>query len=146
MMVRGLVGVGIDRIVSLVEEDEVRPGGDCAKRYTEKLVELCAEVGRPYHGTLCFPVRDFDVPDGTMMAEIVCAIESGLREGECIYVHCGGGRGRTGTVVGCVLITLGMATRANVLNVLRKLRLEAHLQDLAPETVEQREFVLRWRR
>jgi len=38
---------------------------------------------------------------------VACAIVGCLQQGEGVIVHCAGGRGRTGTVLGCVLRELG---------------------------------------
>jgi len=61
-------------------------------------------------------------------------------------VHCWGGSGRTGTVVGCWLLEVGLATHANVLETVQRLR----IGDLdgghkpSPQTREQADFILNW--
>ncbi len=50
-----------------------------------------------------------DDPDGeeTRIRKVVSRIGDALRSGRGVVVHCLGGRGRTGTVLGCVLRELG---------------------------------------
>ena len=45
------------------------------------------------------------------MREILQAIQSQMAGGGVLYVHCWGGKGRTGVVIGCHLVqALGMET------------------------------------
>lgn len=46
-----------------------------------------------------FPVRDFDVPNSEELVGLIFFLQQRLVSGECLYVHCRGGHGRTGTVV-----------------------------------------------
>ena len=41
------------------------------------------------------------------MSDILDAIDAALRDGKTVYVHCWGGVGRTGTVIGCWLVRHG---------------------------------------
>ena len=43
------------------------------------------------------------------MSAILDAIDGGLEQGEKVYIHCWGGIGRTGTVVGCYLVRRGLS-------------------------------------
>ena len=56
------------------------------------------------------------------MTAILDAIDTSLTGGRLVYVHCWGGVGRTGTVVGCWLLRHGLATRDAVLDTLAQLR------------------------
>ena len=42
------------------------------------------------------------------MTRILDEVDDGAREGGAVYVHCWGGIGRTGTVVGCWLLRHGL--------------------------------------
>jgi hypothetical protein len=91
-----------------------------------------------------FAIRDRDVPGDGTMREILDAIDAALTEQRTIYVHCFGGIGRTGTVVGCWLVRHGAAGE-------EALRQIADWRDgtsdawwPSPETDEQRAFVLTW--
>jgi protein-tyrosine phosphatase len=77
------------------------------------------------------------------MARILNQIELCIKYGKPAYVHCLGGIGRTGTVVGCYLVRHGLADGKNVLEIMRDLRKDYEDADrLSPETREQREMVV----
>jgi protein-tyrosine phosphatase len=50
------------------------------------------------------PIRDGGCPTIDELRAILDRIDAELARGEVVYVHCGGGHGRTGTVVGCWLV------------------------------------------
>jgi protein-tyrosine phosphatase len=51
-----------------------------------------------------FPMRDVSVPgDAAQLGEVLLTIDRRIREGGAVFVHCWGGVGRTGLVVGCWL-------------------------------------------
>jgi hypothetical protein len=49
------------------------------------------------------PIKDLSVPQWDQLERLVDEISGRLEDGDCIYVHCWGGRGRAGTVGACVL-------------------------------------------
>ena len=107
----------------------------------------------PYAGILDdisyqrFPIRDVSVPESIeLMREILDAIDHHISQGRMVYVHCWGGIGRTGTVVGCWLARHGLEGRTAY----------DRLQELwehnpksayrrSPETLEQKQYILDWR-
>ena len=53
------------------------------------------------------PVKDFAAPSPAQVERAVGAILEALKAGEAAAVHCGGGLGRTGTVLACYLLASG---------------------------------------
>jgi ADP-ribosyl-[dinitrogen reductase] hydrolase len=95
---RALVDSGVTAFVDLTTEaDGLLPYG-----------ELLAKVsgGRAEHHS--FPIPDVDIPVSDDMTHVVLdLIDIKLARGEGVYVHCWGGVGRTGTIVGCWLARHG---------------------------------------
>jgi hypothetical protein len=83
-------------------------------------------------------VRDFTVPKPGRMSETLDLLELELAGGNVVYVHCRGGIGRTGTLLGCLLVRRGMSGDEAL----------AWLQRTGkePETAAQRELVREWRK
>jgi hypothetical protein len=73
---------------------------------------------------------------------IVNAIVQKLRSGEGVVVHCWGGRGRTGTVIGCVLCELGYKP-AEIIAWLNTIHQERGKPGW-PESTWQSELVVEW--
>jgi protein-tyrosine phosphatase len=92
------------------------------------------------------PIRDLDVPSLEKMAAIVGEIERFLGHGLPVYVHCWGGRGRTGTVVGCWLVNQGLEGQEALDRISWLRRNEETAQKDSPETRKQISMVLNWRR
>ena len=132
-----LMKSGIDVVVNLTQD---YPGGTDGHLYHyDAGAKNKALIQR-------FPIVDVSIPTIDFMAEILDSINGHLGMGKNVYVHCWGGSGRTGTVVGCWLLESGLATSHNVLETLRNLR----IGDLdgghksSPQTREQAEFILNW--
>jgi protein-tyrosine phosphatase len=86
------------------------------------------------------PVRDFSRPSDEQMAEILDLIDGELGSGSVVYVHCRGGCGRTGTVVGCWLARHGVRGE-DALARIAELRGDGRP---SPETEQQKELVRGW--
>ncbi len=82
------IGLGITTSISLAE--------DIFTNYPN-------EVRTTDFKLLHYPIRDFSVPSNAFMTSILDTIDDLIVMGETIYVHCLGGHGRTGTVIGCWL-------------------------------------------
>jgi protein-tyrosine phosphatase len=86
------------------------------------------------------------VPSSDTMTEILNTIDKAISDGKCVYVHCWGGIGRTGMVVGCYLVRHGMPNEQALekVNQLFKTRPADPYHSRAPETDAQVEFVRNW--
>jgi hypothetical protein len=97
--IRLLIEAGIDSFVDLTETDELDPYA------TDLLEEAATKAVRPVPSHRRFAIHDVSVlPDDAGYDEIVEHIRNELDAGKRVYVHCWGGKGRTGTVIGCWLI------------------------------------------
>lgn len=96
-----LLQAGIDLFIDLTETHELEP-------YQRILVDDAGErESRPAY--LRMPICDMNVPTHAEMVAILNAIDGALAAGRRIYLHCWGGIGRTGTVVGCYLVRHGLS-------------------------------------
>ena len=86
------------------------------------------------------------VPSVEAMTSILDAIDGAMEAGRTVYVHCWGGIGRTGTVVGCWLVRRG-DTGDEALDQIAEWW--KHVEKSwrvprSPQTHEQHEYVRRW--
>lgn len=131
-----LVNAGVSAFIDLTEDWELLP-------YSQFLGEY--ESRRVSHQR--FPIRDVSVPHSSeLVVEVLDSIDGHIREGRMVYLHCWGGVGRTGVIVGCWLARHGWHGDAAL----------SRLSDLwqhcpksakraSPETVEQENYVKAWR-
>ena len=141
---RSLIDCGIRRVINLMEPDETDHTGNPFDDY-EPIVSQIAKERSVSVNCIRFPIADLNVPAITTMGEILCGIMAGIDDGKPVYVHCWGGIGRTGSVVGCFLIKNGIANRGNVLEVIADLRKnDPKSFRISPETDAQRKFVQSW--
>ncbi len=104
------------------------------------------EDGAPETATRRFhrPIPDFQAPPPALVTEVLDGIDRGLGTGAAVYVHCGAGLGRTGTIVGCWLARHG-TTGYDAIERIAALRAAAGLQAIrSPETKAQRDLVIDW--
>lgn len=94
------------------------------------------------------PIPDLRVCGDEQMRRVLDAIDSALDTGQTVYLHCWGGVGRTGTVVGCWLVRHGRSGQEALDEVAT---LYASMSDvkrrkhpLSPETEAQRRTITRW--
>jgi atypical dual specificity phosphatase len=67
------------------------------------------------------PVQDFTAPAMEQLTQGVAEIERAIAAGQTVAVHCGGGLGRTGTLLACYLTDRGRAP-ADAIAEIRRLR------------------------
>jgi predicted protein tyrosine phosphatase len=91
------------------------------------------------------PMRDYTAPRPEQTREVLDLIDSELAQGGVVYLHCYGGLGRTGTVVGCYLVRHGTPPE-DALAAIGRLRADTATVDRpSPESEEQRRLVESWR-
>jgi len=89
---------GIDAVVTLLEDRELEV------MCCEDMGEVVASKGMLW---VHFPIRDKWIPTDTraFLAKVVHFVAHLVHQGKRVLIHCNGGKGRTGTVVACVLMT-----------------------------------------
>jgi hypothetical protein len=95
------------------------------------------------------PIRDMSVPSSPeVAARILDAIDEELEDGGVVYLHCWGGIGRTGTIVGCWLVRHGLDGEAAIghLNELWQDNPKRSWWPRIPQTDRQFEYIRRWSR
>jgi ADP-ribosyl-[dinitrogen reductase] hydrolase len=109
----------------------------------------------PYDGALPFhveylrkPIRDHGLPERREhMMEILDCLHDALRSGRPAYLHCRAGIGRTGMVVGCLLVERGL-TGEQALDELARLWQQSERSKFwpsVPETEAQSDYVRSWK-
>jgi hypothetical protein len=136
--IRGLLSVGIRTVIDLrtpAEPPGIRP-------LLEKLAaedQAIAWVG--------IPILNGDAPSPSLLELTLDIIDASLARERAVYVHCAGGRGRTGTVVACWWIRHGRCEPDAALDMLKTHRAclaDCHLP--SPETAGQVRIVRGWSR
>lgn len=130
--------VGVTSVVSLIDPTELRTARTVAGKFS-------GQRAQPIFNENYFAVSDRTVPSPQQMHVILDVIDGGYLEGEKIFLHCYGGRGRTGTVIGCWLNRHGITQGKAALDRLTELRFACGLFTQSPETEEQRRMITRWR-
>ena len=140
----GLINSGIRHVINLMELDERDNSGHRFVPYADLMESIAARM----KVSVTFDqlqVKDLSTPTERHMTRILNQIDLCIKHGKPVYVHCWGGIGRTGTVVGCYLVRHGLASGKNVLAMIRDLRKDTEDSDRrSPETREQREMVVEW--
>ena len=95
---------------------------------------------------LRFPIRDVSVPENvSSVKELIGQIQGILEEDKRnkVYIHCWGGVGRTGVIVGCLLSHQHDFDYEKTMDALKKAFSDCPKSAYreTPETKEQREFI-----
>lgn len=132
---------GIRHFIDLTE-----PGEHGLAPYEPSLQEVAQSMGvNVRHQRLS--IRDVSVPGHPdVMRRILDQIDECMEKETPVYVHCFGGIGRTGTVVGCHLVRQGRTPTDALEFIMDRWRTveKFHRQPESPETSEQRQYVEMW--
>ena len=91
---KSLQGTGVGAIVTLTEHALQRT--------------LVEQFGIDYHH---MPLRDFTAPSHELIRQFIGIVKNTRQTGKSTVVHCLAGRGRSGTMAACYLVSLGRSSR-----------------------------------
>lgn len=125
---------GITHFIDLTEEGELRP-------YDQMLASPMKHIR--------FPIQDVSVPANIeSVKDLIGQIHGILNESDRnkVYIHCWGGVGRTGTIVGCLLSHQHNYDYNETMGALKKAFFDCPKSAYreTPETKEQRDFIARY--
>ena len=143
---KGLIKSGIRHVISLLEPQEYGQRNDPFAPYVDHMESIAKNMGI----IVTFDqisVRDFNVPTKRQMIRILNQIDLCIKYDKPVYLHCWGGIGRTGAVVGCYLARHGLAAGNKVIEMIKELRKNTcDYLDPSPETREQINMVINWKK
>ena len=143
---RGLIQAGIRHVISLMEPQECGRSDDPFPPYVDHM-ETIAETMKISVTFDQISIKDFSVPTERQMVRILNQIDVCIKYDKPVFVHCWGGKGRTGTVVGCYLVRHGFVAGNDVIEKIKELRKNTeYFSDPSPETKEQINMVINWKK
>ena len=95
---------------------------------------------------IAHPITDLGTTTVPHMTRILDDVDGALAEERSVYVHCWGGIGRTGTVVGCWLVRHGLDEGDPLRRIARLRRGVPDAWASSPQTAAQRAMVTGWKR
>lgn len=100
--------------------------------------DLIEEYGNAGIEPVHYPIADYMVPkDLPSFGSFLEHLQDTLQEGKAVAVHCYGGKGRSGLVVACLLVNMGLTGEEAI----------RHVRDFRPGTIEnkdQEDFIIHW--
>lgn len=135
---RWLLDQDIDLFMDLTQgaEEGLQP-------YEDQLINEASNINK----TIWYrriPIEDFSTPSSKQMGNVLAEIELALEAGRNIYLHCLGGKGRTGTVIGCYLAEHGYPGEKALKKIEELRKGFPNASNPSPETDEQRKLVKEW--
>jgi len=138
--VRALLEAGVRRFLNLMEAREVDRQGRVFEPYEHVVLREAERLGVEAECRR-FPVVDMSVPSAGTMNEIQAWIDESVDAEIPVYVHCWGGRGRTGTAIGVHLVRHGQAEPDDFVDVIARRRAADASRGQSPESAQQVAFV-----
>jgi hypothetical protein len=133
-----LLAAGVTCFVDLTEAGEAM-----LPPYEPLLAHESAIRGQPIR-YLRAPIRDMGTPTPQGLRATLDQIDAALLAGQSVYLHCWGGVGRTGTLVGCHLVRHGLSGPQALALIARLRHMIPGGGRASPETEAQRALVLAW--
>jgi hypothetical protein len=134
---------GIRHFIDLTEQEERSFSSRPLYPY-EPLLDMLATQRRIPISYQRFAIADRSAPSQGQMRHILDAVDVARATTQGVYVHCMGGVGRTGAVIGCYLVRHGTTPEDALRLIARRLYYTHKAERLSPEVDEQRALVLRW--
>lgn len=129
--IRSLIEAGVSAFIDLTKDNEgLLP-------YTELIGSASYQR---------FPIPDVSIPKSSAVTlAVLDAIDYHIGRGRIVYLHCWGGVGRTGVIVGCWLARHGYKGQA-ALDRLHRLwgKCPKSTHRKPPETGEQEQYIVSW--
>jgi protein-tyrosine phosphatase len=135
--IRPLIDAGVDSIVDLTTAD------DHLASYREALELAATQAGRQIHH-FAHPIPDMSVIDQDGYDRILARIRDETNSGGVVYLHCWGGKGRTCTVVGCLLIDDGLDYESAIARIAELRAGTRKALEVCPESLSQHRLL--WER
>ncbi len=132
-----LLRLGISASVCLMQQHEI----DFLTPYKEALI-----AKNPALKWLHYPIVDMSVPSKPLMVEILDKMDELIAAGEKVYVHCFGGHGRTGVVIGCWLKRHGFRKQEVYLKLAQWRNQTLFGKTSSPQSAEQFSMVNDWQK
>jgi protein-tyrosine phosphatase len=134
--------LGITTIINLTEENEINFQGAALVSYDKDLIEFYEKSNKKIE-LIKFPIQDGNIPDKSDLNRLLEIIRSKIQLNEKIYIHCRGGIGRTGVIIGSILIDLKLVSKNDVLLKINDLKKKSLLpKRQSPETDKQIKFLI----
>ncbi len=139
-----LLDAGLRTFVSLMEPAELNHAGEPFNVYEPDVVALAKQRGIEI--TLHrFPIPDYGTVTTAVYRRILSVINTSIESHRPVYLHCMGGHGRTGTVVGCWLREQGFGPEEALDHIAELREHSDYLKATeSPETDDQRAVVRTW--
>ena len=137
---RQFIHAGIDTFIDITEAGE-----HGLRAYFPYMQAVAANLGREMVYKR-FSIPDLDIPEPAYLRSILKTLQDYLDDGRNVYLHCYGGIGRTGTVVGCYLVEQGMDGLTALRQIADWRQGTPDGSKPSPETDEQKDLILNWKK
>jgi len=136
-----ILATGVRQFIDLTEATEP------LENYATLLQSVAADSGCEVRHDR-FPIEDLSIPQPEDMRAILRMIGDAHCADRPVYLHCWGGIGRTGTVVGCLLVECGFTPEEAIALIARKWMSmdKRNRRPQSPETKDQFAYIHDWSR